>query len=586
DRPDYLYFRLYKENCDTGEAVNSIASCVGRSVKQFTFAGTKDKRASTVQQICAHRLPADQLRRTVLHRLWDKRVRISDLEYRSDRLRLGNLRGNRFKVVLRDVPVPIAVAAAAGGAPGSAEAKDVLGQAFDTVKETGFLNYFGLQRFGTREIRTHTVGSAIISSRWKEAVHLILGDAGKSGASASTSAKRPAEDAAEIAAEAAGQVAKVARTASAKDESIDMPPVTKDESESGSSLAGAAEEKMVETQKEDASLPDAVSKGDKGKGGGKGGGKREAVQAAQRLFIETGNAQQALDLMPRSGAHLERCILGALARGLAPAEALQQLPHQAVSLYAHAAQSLVWNAVLSQRIQQFGRQPVVGDLVFADKASGDSANAESADAFEAGEDAGGEDAESEDDGDSFRGLPSVRVLASPEEVAAAKFCDVVLPMPGSEVQYPENMKKAYEEIAEKLMGLRLADFENSTLVPLTGSYRAICVYPGDLTWRAVLPDELNSKSGPGGGGLIESDVGRLLRERPPIPDQNSGSEVLVEVPVEGGCSEDTPEVAQKEQEEPEKAAVVFSCVLPPSAYLTMMLREVMKQSTASSYLSG
>ena len=37
-------------------------------VKQFTFAGTKDKRAATVQQICAHRLPADQLRRTVLHR--------------------------------------------------------------------------------------------------------------------------------------------------------------------------------------------------------------------------------------------------------------------------------------------------------------------------------------------------------------------------------------------------------------------------------------------------------------------------------------------------------------------------------------
>ncbi|CAE8610387.1 unnamed protein product, partial [Polarella glacialis] len=122
--------------------------------------------------------------------------------------------------------------------------------------ETGFLNYFGLQRFGLHHATFGAgqldsgVGSAIISSRWKEAVHLILGDAGKSGASASTSAKRPAEDAAEIAAEAAGQVAKVARTASAKDESIDMPPVTKDESESGSSLAGAAEEPRCSCCKE------------------------------------------------------------------------------------------------------------------------------------------------------------------------------------------------------------------------------------------------------------------------------------------------------------------------------------------------
>ena len=53
DRPEYLDFRLYKENCDTGEAVSGIARCVGRSAKQFTVAGTKDRRAVTVQQICA-----------------------------------------------------------------------------------------------------------------------------------------------------------------------------------------------------------------------------------------------------------------------------------------------------------------------------------------------------------------------------------------------------------------------------------------------------------------------------------------------------------------------------------------------------
>ena len=56
-----------------------------------------------MQQICAHRLPSDQLRRTLLHRMWDKRLRISNLEYREHRLRLGELTGNRFHIVLREV---------------------------------------------------------------------------------------------------------------------------------------------------------------------------------------------------------------------------------------------------------------------------------------------------------------------------------------------------------------------------------------------------------------------------------------------------------------------------------------------------
>ena len=113
-QPEYLYFRLYKENIDTAEATAGIARCVGRSAKTFTTAGTKDRRAATVQQVCAHKLPADQLRRTVLHRFWDKRLRISDLEYRSERLRLVALSGNRFDIALRNVPAE-AVAEDASG---------------------------------------------------------------------------------------------------------------------------------------------------------------------------------------------------------------------------------------------------------------------------------------------------------------------------------------------------------------------------------------------------------------------------------------------------------------------------------------
>merc|ERR1712014_114282 len=66
--------------------------------------------------------------------------------------------------------------------------------------------------------------------------------------------------------------------------------------------------------------------------------------------------------MPKA-QHIERCVLGALARQLPPIEALRKIPFQSLSLYAHAAQSVVWNEVLSRRIRTHGARPVVGDLV-------------------------------------------------------------------------------------------------------------------------------------------------------------------------------------------------------------------------------
>lgn len=454
DRPDYLYFRLYKENCDTGEAVSSIARCVGRSVKQFTFAGTKDKRAATVQQICAHRLPADQLRRTVLHRLWDKRLRICALEYRKDRLRLGQLRGNRFRIVLRNVPAEIFQAADA--TEGSKDSLGALGLAFQAAGK-GFLNYFGLQRFGTREVKTHRVGAAIIAGRWEAAAHLILGCKEGKRPAGPTEVERPS---------------KLPRLDDASDKS----------------------EKPQE-------------QGQEGKGCNKG--KQKLVSEAQRVYLETGDAQRALDIMPRS-QHLERCILGAMARGLPFAETLSQLPHQAVSLYAHAAQSLVWNAVLSRRIRTFGRQPVEGDLVF-------QAEGQEAEAMDEILDCGEDDASEEDAAvQESNELPAVRILGK-EDLEGVKLTDVVLPLPGFDVVYPPYLKATYEEVSQSLLGLSLTDFSECTMVRLSGSYRAVAVCPKDLEWSAVPPEKLESWD----QVLLETDVARLLAERPQTGQQEA-----------------------------------------------------------------
>jgi len=38
----------------------------------------------------------------------------------------------------------------------------------------GFINYFGMQRFGTSTVPTYVVGKALLASHWSEAVTLIL----------------------------------------------------------------------------------------------------------------------------------------------------------------------------------------------------------------------------------------------------------------------------------------------------------------------------------------------------------------------------------------------------------------------------
>lgn len=40
--------------------------------------------------------------------------------------------------------------------------------------ENGFINYYGLQRFGVTNIKTHTVGKEVLKKNWKSVVELIL----------------------------------------------------------------------------------------------------------------------------------------------------------------------------------------------------------------------------------------------------------------------------------------------------------------------------------------------------------------------------------------------------------------------------
>ena len=86
-------------------------------------------------------------------------------------LKLGELSGNRFDIVLRearmrDVDVEAeATTADAGGAAAASAAQ--MARAVDAWAKCGFVNYFGLQRFGTGAVPTHAIGLAMLQRNWK-----------------------------------------------------------------------------------------------------------------------------------------------------------------------------------------------------------------------------------------------------------------------------------------------------------------------------------------------------------------------------------------------------------------------------------
>jgi len=137
DRGKFLRFHLCKENKDTQEALIVIGRMLGVQVTVFK------------QQ--ASRLAA------LNKRLYG--MKVGNFCYVKEGLVLGQLSGNRFTITLRGV---------------IAENHDIIKIAADGLGKNGFINYFGLQRFGSGSVPTHAIGAALLRGEWKTAVDLIL----------------------------------------------------------------------------------------------------------------------------------------------------------------------------------------------------------------------------------------------------------------------------------------------------------------------------------------------------------------------------------------------------------------------------
>ncbi|MCX6708341.1 MAG: tRNA pseudouridine(13) synthase TruD [Candidatus Woesearchaeota archaeon] len=137
----YLYFKLWKEDVSTMEALRRLSMVWHIPLNSLSCAGNKDKKAITEQTCGAYGIGKDTVEKTNLHD-----IKCTFLGYGDEPVHLGQLEGNKFKIVLRNLD--------------------------ETPKITPkFRNLFGEQRFSTNNA---DIGRHIVKREFKKAADLIV----------------------------------------------------------------------------------------------------------------------------------------------------------------------------------------------------------------------------------------------------------------------------------------------------------------------------------------------------------------------------------------------------------------------------
>lgn len=170
--PDFLQFVLYKENIDTGVATKDILKHLRGKVR-LGYAGMKDKRGVTTQFCTLYRRMPEELLtfndRPIRSNCGGSTygrvsvIRVGNFKYVDKEIMLGKLKGNRFDVVLRNVDVGKEIP----------EPKVHIEMVARKFQENGFINYFGMQRFG-KDHDTHKVGIHVLKGDFKSAIDMIM----------------------------------------------------------------------------------------------------------------------------------------------------------------------------------------------------------------------------------------------------------------------------------------------------------------------------------------------------------------------------------------------------------------------------
>lgn len=493
---DYLHFTVYKENKDTMEVISYLAKQLKMKPQAFQFAGTKDRRGITVQRVSVYRVFAD---RAIAAGKTLRNAKLGNFEYQPRGLQLGDLTGNEFVITLRDCKF---------NAQDETEsrvqsASQIVSTAIENLKERGFINYYGLQRFGTFSTRTDTVGVKMLQGDFKAAIEAIL----------------------------------------------DYSPIA----------LAASQDPM--------SGHDKVSNDDK------------ARAYALHLFKETTKIHPALDDLPRKFTAEASIIrhLGNPQRNNDYYGALQSISRNLRLIYVHAYQSLVWNVAASERWKRSGSKVTVGDLVLVDE---HKEKLEKIPRHESVDADGEEIVYPADDDRAGNADIFIRARAlSEEEVNSGHYSifDVVLPMPGFDIIYPENeMSDFYKEFMGSERGGGLDPFDMRRKwrdVNLSGGYRKLLGrVAGDISYEIRTYEDENQQ-------FIQTDVDRMSQGKPCLEQRAQSSDQANLT----GPAKELIKNGEETKVEGSKIAIVLKMQLGASQYATMALRELMKLGGVKTY---
>lgn len=165
----YTHFTLYKENRETMEVASRMAKFLKVPNGRIQYAGTKDRRGVTCQRMCVAKTDVPRLH------LLSKGLpscTLGDYAYEDRGLELGGCKGNQFTIAIRDVQL----VGANGDAESSGNLEQLVATAAESLRQNGYINYFGLQRFGTYSVSTHVIGKEHLRLNWRKAAELLLSD--------------------------------------------------------------------------------------------------------------------------------------------------------------------------------------------------------------------------------------------------------------------------------------------------------------------------------------------------------------------------------------------------------------------------
>ena len=168
-KPDYLEFTLIKSLLSTTDAIDRIAKISGHLPTRFAVAGSKDRKAITMQRVSAWRVSNDELMR--INNPKSTTLSIRDIQESNIPQKLGNHKGNIFYITLR----PERLVSASKSNVDNMVVNHKIEKKYEieankmyndiiNLGHASYINYFGSQRFG-KDIESNSLKKSSVGHK-------------------------------------------------------------------------------------------------------------------------------------------------------------------------------------------------------------------------------------------------------------------------------------------------------------------------------------------------------------------------------------------------------------------------------------